>query len=91
VGGAGVVWTALFACAEYLDPPLARRGGGFAEVRQVLARRTALALGFGLRSLFSVGPAPEPVPFRLPSWPGLSCTVRWFQQEPCLEGPIPGG
>jgi|SRR5689334_5601592 len=46
--GAGVVWTALFACAEYLDPPLARRGGSFAEVRQVLARRTALALGFGL-------------------------------------------
>ena len=45
---AGVVWTALFACAEYLDPPLARRGGTFAEVRQVLARRTALALGFGL-------------------------------------------
>jgi len=45
---AGVVWTALFACAEYLDPPLARRGGSFAEVRQVLARRTALALGFGL-------------------------------------------
>jgi CysZ protein len=46
--GAGVVWTALFACTEYLDPPLARRGGGFAEVRQVLARRTGLALGFGL-------------------------------------------
>jgi CysZ protein len=46
--GAGVVWTALFACAEYLDPPLARRGGTFAEVRRVLARRTALALGFGL-------------------------------------------
>ena len=46
--GAGVVWTALFACAEYLDPPLARRGGSFAEVRRVLARRTALALGFGL-------------------------------------------
>jgi CysZ protein len=46
--GAGVIWTALFACAEYLDPPLARRGGGFAEVRQVLGRRTALALGFGL-------------------------------------------
>jgi CysZ protein len=45
---AGVVWTALFACAEYLDPPLARRGGSFAEVRRVLARRTALALGFGL-------------------------------------------
>jgi len=45
---AGVVWTALFACAEYLDPPLARRGGSFVEVRQVLARRTALALGFGL-------------------------------------------
>jgi CysZ protein len=45
---AGVVWTALFACAEYLDPPVARRGGSFAEVRQVLARRTALALGFGL-------------------------------------------
>jgi CysZ protein len=46
--GAGVCWTALFACAEYLDPPLARRGGSFAEVRRVLARRTALALGFGL-------------------------------------------
>ena len=46
--GAGVVWTALFACAEYLDPPLSRRGGTFAEVRRVLARRTALALGFGL-------------------------------------------
>jgi len=46
--GAGVLWTALFAFAEYLDPPLARRGGSFAEVRQVLARRTALALGFGL-------------------------------------------
>ena len=45
---AGVVWTALFACAEYLDPPLARRGGTFAEVWQVLARRTTLALGFGL-------------------------------------------
>jgi CysZ protein len=45
---AGVVWTALFASAEYLDPPLARRGGSFAEVRQVLARRTPLALGFGL-------------------------------------------
>ncbi|HVP62809.1 MAG TPA: EI24 domain-containing protein [Myxococcaceae bacterium] len=45
---AGVGWTALFACAEYLDPPLARRGGGFAEVRRVLAQRTALALGFGL-------------------------------------------
>ena len=45
---AGVVWTALFACAEYLDPPLARRGGSFTEVRQVLARRTALALGFGM-------------------------------------------
>jgi len=44
----GVVWTALFACAEYLDPPLARRGGSFAEVRQVLARRTGIALGFGL-------------------------------------------
>ncbi len=28
---------------------------------------------------------------RLPSSPGLSCTVRWFQPEPCLEGPIPGG
>ena len=45
---AGVIWTALFACAEYLDPPLARRGGSFAEVRQVLAKRTGLALGFGL-------------------------------------------
>ncbi|HUM12275.1 MAG TPA: EI24 domain-containing protein [Myxococcaceae bacterium] len=45
---AGVGWTALFACAEYLDPPLARRGGAFVEVRRVLARRTALALGFGL-------------------------------------------
>jgi CysZ protein len=45
---AGVGWTALFACAEYLDPPLARRGGSFVEVRRVLARRTALALGFGL-------------------------------------------
>ena len=45
---AGVLWTALFAFAEYLDPPLARRGGSFAEVRQVLASRTALALGFGL-------------------------------------------
>jgi CysZ protein len=46
--GAGVCWTALFACAEYLDPPLARRGGAFAEVRRVLAQRTGLALGFGL-------------------------------------------
>jgi CysZ protein len=46
--GAGVCWTALFACAEYLDPPLARRGGSFAEVRRVLAQRTGLALGFGL-------------------------------------------
>jgi CysZ protein len=45
---AGVTWTALFACAEYLDPPLARRGGTFAEVRRVLARRTGVALGFGL-------------------------------------------
>jgi len=45
---AGVVWTALFACAEYLDPPVARRGGSFAEVRQVLARRPLLALGFGM-------------------------------------------
>lgn len=45
---AGVGWTALFACAEYLDPPLARRGGSFAEVRRVLARRTGLALGFGV-------------------------------------------
>ncbi len=45
---AGVGWTALFACAEYLDPPVARRGGAFVEVRRVLARRTALALGFGL-------------------------------------------
>lgn len=45
---AGVGWTALFACAEYLDPPVARRGGSFAEVRRVLARRTGLALGFGL-------------------------------------------
>ncbi len=46
--GAGLVWTALFACAEYLDPPLSRRGGSFAEVRRVLARRPMLALGFGL-------------------------------------------
>ena len=45
---AGVVWTALFACAEYLDPPVARRGGSFAEVRRVLGRRSALALGFGM-------------------------------------------
>ena len=45
---AGVGWTALFACAEYLDPPVARRGGSFAEVRRVLARRTGVALGFGL-------------------------------------------
>ena len=45
---AGVAWTALFACAEYLDPPVARRGGAFVEVRRVLARRSALALGFGL-------------------------------------------
>jgi CysZ protein len=45
---AGVVWTALFAFAEYLDPPLARRGGSFVEVRQVLAQRTGLSLGFGL-------------------------------------------
>ena len=45
---AGVGWTALFVCAEYLDPPVARRGGSFAEVRQVLARRTGLAIGFGL-------------------------------------------
>jgi CysZ protein len=46
--GTGLVWTALFACAEYLDPPLSRRGGSFAEVRQVVARRPTLALGFGL-------------------------------------------
>ena len=45
---AGVGLTALFACAEYLDPPVARRGGSFAEVRRVLGRRTGLALGFGL-------------------------------------------
>jgi len=45
---AGVLWTALLVCAEYLDPPLARRGGSFAEVRRVLAGRTGLALGFGL-------------------------------------------
>lgn len=44
----GLGWTALFACAEYLDPPLARRGRPFAEVRRVLARRAGLALGFGL-------------------------------------------
>jgi len=45
---AGVGWTALFACAEYLDPPMLRRGRPFAEVRRVVAGRTALALGFGV-------------------------------------------
>jgi CysZ protein len=44
----GVGWTALWACAEYLDAPMARRGRSFREVRRVLAERTALALGFGL-------------------------------------------
>jgi len=45
---AGVGWTALWACAEYLDAPMVRHRRPFAEVRRVLARRTALSLGFGL-------------------------------------------
>jgi CysZ protein len=45
---AGWGWTALWACAEYLDAPLSRRDRPFSEVRQVLVRRTSLALGFGL-------------------------------------------
>jgi CysZ protein len=45
---AGWGWTALWACAEYLDAPLSRRDRPFSEVRLVLARRTWLALGFGL-------------------------------------------
>ena len=90
---AGVIWTALFACAEYLDPPISRRGGSFAEVRQVLARRPTLALGFGLAvtvllwvpllNLFLASAGrrgrDSPAPF------------AGFVPEPCLEGPIPGG
>jgi len=45
---AGWGWTALWACAEYLDAPLSRRDRPFSDVRQVLVRRTSLALGFGL-------------------------------------------
>lgn len=45
---AGVGWTALWACAEYLDAPMARHRRPFREVRRVLAGRTGLALGFGL-------------------------------------------
>jgi CysZ protein len=45
---AGVGWTALWACAEYLDAPMARHRRPFVQVRRVLAGRTALALGFGL-------------------------------------------
>jgi CysZ protein len=45
---AGVGWTALWVCAEYLDAPMARHRRPFRQVRRVLAGRTALALGFGL-------------------------------------------
>ena len=45
---AGVGWTALWACAEYLDAPMVRHQRPFAQVRRVLAGRMALCLGFGL-------------------------------------------
>ena len=45
---AGVGWTALWACAEYLDAPMVRHRRPFAQVRRVLARRPWLCLGFGL-------------------------------------------
>jgi CysZ protein len=45
---AGVGWTALWACAEYLDAPMARHRRPFVQVRRVLAGRMALSLGFGL-------------------------------------------
>lgn len=45
---AGVAWTALWICAEYLDAPMVRHQRPFRETRRVLAGRPALSLGFGL-------------------------------------------
>ena len=45
---AGVAWTALWICAEYLDAPMVRHQRPFREMRRVLAGRPALSLGFGL-------------------------------------------
>lgn len=46
-GVLSTLWTMVWAAAEYLDAPMARHFYRFREVRQVLWRRKALALGFG--------------------------------------------
>ena len=77
---AGVVWTTLFACAEYLDPPLARRGGALPRCGGCLrgAPRSPWASGWCLRS--PVGPAPQTsscLPLAVVA--GTLLPVRWFQ------------
>jgi len=84
--GAGVGWTALFACAEYLDPPVARRGGSFAEVRRVLARRTGLALGFGLSVTVMLW-VPLLNLFLVP----VAVVAGTLLHRSLVEAPIPGG
>ncbi|MFL5318240.1 MAG: EI24 domain-containing protein [Myxococcaceae bacterium] len=46
-GVLSALWTMVWLAAEYLDAPMARHFYRFGEVRQVLWRRKALAVGFG--------------------------------------------
>lgn len=45
--GLSALWTALWAAAEHLGGPMARHLYPFREIRVVLRKRRALALGFG--------------------------------------------